>query len=72
MINIFIDALLTTKIPFFDGDMCKLDFVDWRFDLEESLIFGRFSDEKKTRPTFNKLDVEAEEWWEDLQIDRKR
>ena len=23
------------KIPFFDGDMCKLDFIDWLLDLEE-------------------------------------
>ena len=23
------------KIPFFDGDMCKMDFVDWLLDLEE-------------------------------------
>ena len=21
------------KIPFFDGDMCKLDFIDWLLDL---------------------------------------
>ena len=23
------------KISFFDGDMCKLDFIDWLLDLEE-------------------------------------
>ena len=31
-----------TKIPFFDGDMCKLGFIDWFLDLVEYLIFGRF------------------------------
>ena len=25
------------KIPFFDGDMCKLDFIDWFLDLEDLL-----------------------------------
>ena len=25
------------KIPFFDGDKCKLDFIDWLLDLEDLL-----------------------------------
>ena len=27
------------KIPFFDGDMCKLDFIDWLLGLEEYFNF---------------------------------
>ena len=27
------------KIPFFDGDMCKLDFINWLLDLEEYFKF---------------------------------
>uniref|UniRef100_A0A7N2MLY1 Uncharacterized protein n=1 Tax=Quercus lobata TaxID=97700 RepID=A0A7N2MLY1_QUELO len=60
------------KIPFFDGDMCKLDFIDWLLDLEEYFNFWKICDEEKVRLASNKLDNEAEEWWEDIQIDRKR
>ena len=35
------------KSPFFDRDMCKLDFIDWLFDLEEYFNFGRFVIKKK-------------------------
>ena len=35
------------KISFFDGDMCKLDFIDWLLDFEEYFIFGRFVMKKK-------------------------
>ena len=54
------------KIPFFDGDMCKLDFIDWLFDLEEYFKFWKICDEEKVRLASNKLDDEAEEWWEDI------
>ena len=27
------------KIPFFDGDMCKLDFINWHSDLDEYFNF---------------------------------
>ena len=60
------------KISFFDGDMCKLDFIDWLFDLEEYFKFWKICDEEKVRFASNKLDDEAEEWWEEIQIDRKR
>ena len=32
------------KIPFFDGDMCKLDFIDWLLDLEEYFNFWKICD----------------------------
>ena len=35
------------KISFFDGDMCKLDFIDRLLDLEENFNFGRFLMKKK-------------------------
>ena len=35
------------KIPFFDGDMCKMDFVDWLLDLEEYFNFWKICDEEK-------------------------
>ena len=35
------------KILFFDGDMCKLGFIDWLLDLEEYFNFGRFVIKKK-------------------------
>ena len=59
------------KIPFFDGDMCKLDFINWPFDLEEYFNCWKICDEEKVRLVSNKLDDEAKEWWEDIQIDRK-
>ena len=52
--------------------MCKLDFIDWLFDLEEYFKFWKICDEEKVRFASNKLDDEAEEWWEEIQIDRKR
>ena len=54
------------KIPFFDGDMCKLDFIDWLLDLEEYFNFWKICDEVKVRLASNKLDNEAEECWEDI------
>ena len=32
------------KIPFFDEDMCKLDFIDWLLDLEEYFNFWKICD----------------------------
>ena len=60
------------KIPFFDEDMCKLDFIDWLLDFEEYFNFWKICDEEKKWLASNKLDNEVEEWWEDIQIDRKR
>ena len=60
------------KIPFFDGDTCKLDFIDWLLDFEEYFNFWKICDEEKVWLASNKLDDEAEEWWEDIQIDRKQ
>ena len=59
------------KIPFFDEDMCKLDFIDQLLELEEYFNFWKICDEEKVWLASNKLDNEAEEWWEDIQIDRK-
>ena len=52
--------------------MCKLDFIDWLLDLEKYFKFWKICDEEKVRLASNKLDDEAEEWWEEIQIDRKR
>ncbi|XP_065629811.1 uncharacterized protein LOC112002211 [Quercus suber] len=60
------------KIPFFDGDMCKMDFIDWLLDLEGYFNFWKICDKEKVRLASNKLDNEVEERWEDIQIDRKR
>ena len=60
------------KISFFDGDTCKLDFIDWLLDLEEYFTFWKIYDEEKVRFASNKLDDEAKEWQEDIQIDRKQ
>ena len=57
------------KISFFDGDMCKLDFIDWLLDLDENFNFWKIFNEEKVQLASNKLDIEAEEWWEDIQID---
>ena len=27
------------EIPFFDGNMCKLDFIDWLLDFQEYFYF---------------------------------
>ena len=35
------------KISFFDGDMCKLDLIDWLLDLEEYFNFWKICDEEK-------------------------
>ena len=72
MTNIFKDTRNYKKIPFFDGDTCKLDFIDWPLDLEEYFEFQKICDEEKVWLASNKLDNKAEEWWEDIQIDRKR
>ena len=50
------------KISFFDGDMCKLDFIDWLLDLEEYFNFWKIYDEEKVRLASNELDDEAREW----------
>ena len=52
--------------------MCKLDFINWLPDLEEYFNFWKIYDEEKVQLASNKLDDEVEEWWEDIQIDRKR
>ena len=52
--------------------MCKLDFIDWLLDLEEYFNFWKICDEEKVWLASNKLDDEAEEWWEDIQINRKQ
>ena len=52
--------------------MCKMDFVDQLLDLEEYFNFWKICDEEKVRLASNKLNDEAEEWWEEIQIDRKQ
>ena len=52
--------------------MCKMDFIDWLLDLEEYFNFWMICDEEKVRLASSKLDNEAKEWWEDIQIDRKQ
>ena len=52
--------------------MCKLDFIDWLLDLEEYFNFWKICDEEKVWLASNKLDDEAEEWWEDIQINREQ
>ena len=49
-----------------------MDFVNWLLDLEEYFNFWKICDEKKVQLASNKLDDEAEEWWEEIQINRKR
>ena len=49
-----------------------MDFIDWLLDLEEYFNFWKICDEEKVRLTSNKLDDEAQEWWEEIQIDRKQ
>ena len=56
------------KIPFFDGEMCKLDFIDWLLNLEEYFDYLKICDKERVWLAFNKLDGEAEEWWEDIKI----
>ena len=48
-----------------------MDFIDWLLDLGEHFNFWKICDEEKVWLASNKLDDEAEEWWEDIQIDRK-
>ena len=60
------------KIPFFEGDMWKLDFIDQLLGLEEYFNFWKICDEEKVWLASNKLDAKAKEWWEDIQINRKR
>ena len=35
------------KISFFDGNMCKLDFINWILDLEEYFNFWKICEEEK-------------------------
>ena len=51
--------------------MCKLNFINWLLDLEDNFNFWKIYDEKKVRLTYNKLNYEAKEWWEDIQIDKR-
>ena len=51
--------------------MRKLDFIDWLLDLEEYFDYWEIYEEEGVWLAFNKLDGEAKEWWEDIQIDRK-
>ena len=46
--------------------------LDWVLDLEKYFNFWKICDEEKIQLASNKLDNEAEEWWEDIQIDKKR
>ena len=48
-----------------------MDFIDWLLDLEEYFNFWKICDEEKVWLASNKLDDEADEWWKDIQIDRK-
>ena len=50
------------KISLFDGDMCKLDFIDWLLDLDKYFNFWKICDEEKVRLASNKLDDEADGW----------
>ena len=52
------------KISFFDGEMRKLDFIDWLLDFKEHFDYWEIFYEERVRLAFNKLDGEAEEWWE--------
>ena len=52
--------------------MSKLEFIGWLFDLEGYVNFWKICNEERARLAFNKLDGEVEEWWKDIQIDRKR
>ena len=50
------------KIPLFDGEICKLDFINWLLDLEDIFFYWEFCDEERVWLAFNKLDGEAKEW----------
>ena len=52
--------------------MCKLNFINWLLDLEDNFNFWKIYDEEKVRLASNKSDDEAKEWWEDIQIDKRR
>ena len=52
------------KISFFNREMRKLDFIDWLLDFIEHFDYWEFFYEERVRLAFNKLDGEAEEWWE--------
>ena len=39
--------------------MCKLDFIDWLFDLEEYFNFWKICDGKRVWLASNKVDDEA-------------
>ena len=47
-----------------------MDFIDWLLDL--NFNFWKICDDEKVQLASNKLDDEAEESWEDIQINRKR
>ena len=51
--------------------MCKLDFINWLLDLEGYFNFWKIFDEEKVWLASNKLDDEAKELWEVIQINRK-
>ena len=50
----------------------KLDFIYRLLDLEEYFNFWKICDDEKMWLASNKLDDEAKEWWEDIQINRKQ
>ena len=74
MINIFIDALLTMRKFHSLMERCVswillTNFLIWK----NILIFEKFVMKKKyDLHVIIKLDDEADKWWEDTQIDRKR
>ena len=44
--------------------------VNWI--LSTAFLIWKICDEEKVQLASNKLDDEVEEWWEDIQIDKKR
>ena len=52
--------------------MCKLVFINWLLDLEGYFNFWKIFYEDKVWLASNKLDDEAKELWEVIQIDRKQ
>lgn len=68
-VNLIIDASLnTTK---FNGEMRKLDFINWILDLQEHFNYWEICDEEKLRLVSNKLDNDVAEWWDDIHINIK-
>ena len=73
MINIFNDALLTTRkfhslTEIYVSWILLTGFLIWK----SIFNFWKICDEEKVWLASNELDDEEKEWWEDIQIDRKR